>query len=220
MLEAVLEAIDERALSDPRLERYRVAGRGPSALDGLPAGWFVSDSIARIATVGGWWPGEWTFPTDDGIVMLVVSGTRPLDGEPDVRWLGVGTVWERDGFWTPALGQRSPTAPLFGFSNQALWSSMVFPTEVAMLEAFAVTYDELGLDENGEINPFFVEWITRPPGPHEPAGAERVHERLGTLARQWTTDHRCWVPSAMPRLDHALWPPELVLAMLGAPLAG
>ncbi len=214
-LDAVLAALDERARSDSRLERYRVVARGPRALDGVPSGWFVSDAIAQIACDGGWWPGEWSFPTVDDIVVLVLLLGAPSEHPPQVQWLGVGSVWERDGFWTPALRHPSKSAPLFGFSGQALWSSMVFPTEAAMLEAFLVTYDELGFDEDGDVNPMFVEWVTRPPGPHEADGAQRVHQRLAARSPEWTTDHPCWVPTAMPRMDEGPWAPQVIQAMLG-----
>ncbi len=126
---------------------------------------------------------------------------------------------ERDGFWTPALQQETIYAPLFGFSNQALWSSMVFPTEYAMLEAFVVTYDEMGLDDVGEINPFFVEWVTAPPSESEGAAATRVHERLKDLSAEWHVDHPCWVPGPMPAMHHdpSAWPPAAASALLGAP---
>jgi hypothetical protein len=214
-LAAVLGALDERARSDPTLDRYRVVGRGAAAVDDVPAGWFVSDAIAQIACDGGWWPGVWWFPVVDDIVALVLTGRTEPPPDAEVVWLGVGSVWERDGFWTPALRERSESAPLFGFSNQALWSSMVFPTEAALLEAFIVTYDELGVDERGEVNPFFVEWITGPPAASEPERAHDVHRRLRTLSSGWTTDHRCWVPAGMPRLQEGFWPPDLVAAVLG-----
>jgi hypothetical protein len=203
-IQPVLAALDERAASDPRLERYRVSGGGIRALDSIPAGWTVSDAVTRIATDGGWWPGEWMFPTVDNTVGLVLTGHDHTDDEAEVRWLGVGTVWERDCFWTPALRGGAGSAPLFGFSNQALWWSIVFPTEAAMLEAFIITYDELGLDERGEINPFFVEWVTKPPPEHEQAGADVVHHRLTELSRRWTTSHRCWHDDAMP---YVRWDP-------------
>jgi hypothetical protein len=216
-LEAVLAALDERAGTEPRLERYRVIGRGVDALADVPPGWFVSHAITRIATEGGWWPGRWWFPMFDDVVPSVLAKGRALHfgHEAAARWIGVGSIWERDQFYTPALRQPSPTAPLYGFSNQALWSSMVFPTEAAVLEAFLVTYDDLGLDERGEVNPFFVEWVTQAPGRHEPAGAARVHRRLTELSTAWTTAHRCWVPGAMPRMDEEAWPPELVARIFG-----
>jgi hypothetical protein len=218
-LQSVLAALDERATIDPRLERYRVRGRGTNATDLLPAGWAVSDSIARISTDGGWWPGEWRFPVIDTTVSMVLTGHDEADDGANVRWLGVGTVWERDWFWTPALRDSAGSAPLFGFSTQALWWSMVFPTEAAMLEAFMITYDLLGLDDRGEINPFFVEWVTKPPAEHEPEAAHVVHHRLVELSRRWTTSHQCWRGDAMPFVR---WepgyddvPPELIDTILG-----
>jgi hypothetical protein len=215
-LDAVLAALDERARSEPRLESYRVEGNGPGALADVPPGWFVSDVIARFATEGGWWPGFWRFPILDDLVSDVVTVGSGLEGqESTVRWAGVGDIWERDHFYTPMLRERAQTAPLFGFSSQALWKSMVFPTEVALLEAFVVTYDELGLDEFDEVNPFFVEWVTKAPNRSEPDGAVRVHLRLAERSTRWTTDHPCWLSGAMPRLDGEVWPPELVEAILG-----
>src|SRR5438093_10641056 len=118
--EAVLQALDERARSEPRLHRYRVVGNG-AALRSVPDDWFVSDAIARIAREGGWWPGEWLFPfIDDTFVELVLTADSESRPDANTRWLGVGSVWERDWFWTPALRTRSSSAPLFGFSSQAL----------------------------------------------------------------------------------------------------
>jgi hypothetical protein len=175
----------------------------------------VSDGISRIAESGGWWPGEWHFPelhlSDTVPTVLDPSAERP--GDPGVLWVGVGTVWERDWFFAPALRERSATAPLCGFSGQALWLSMVFPTEAAILEAFLVTYDELGLDESGMIDPFFVEWITAPPHNASPE-AERAHRRLVQLSRRWSTTHPCWLPDVMPRLSEDDWPTDAIRAML------
>src|SRR5262249_48128989 len=152
--------LDARATSEPRLERYRVRGRGAAALADLPPGWFVSDAIAQIATAGGWWPGRGGVPMFGDMVASVLAPGRSDDDhhDADVRWIGVGSIWERDHFSTPALREPVASAPLFGFSSQALWSSMVFPTEAALLEAFVLTFDDLGLDEHDEVNPFFVEW--------------------------------------------------------------
>lgn len=215
-LEQVNARLDDRARSDPRLERYRVAGGGPRVLDGIPEGWLVSDGIAHIATSGGWWPGEWRFPElslRDTVPTVLAASAEPT-GDPGVVWVGVGTVWERDWFFTPALRERSADAPLCGFSGQALWLSMVFPTEAAILEAFLVIYDELGIDESGMVDPFFVEWVTAPPQGAARA-AERAHRRLVELSRQWSTSHRCWLPEVMPRLSEDDWPPDAVRAMLG-----
>jgi hypothetical protein len=49
----VLADLDERARSQPRLERYRVPGGGQRVLDGVPSSWNVSAAIAHIATHGG-----------------------------------------------------------------------------------------------------------------------------------------------------------------------
>lgn len=218
-LDEVLRALDDRARSDPRLERHRVVGRGPAALDDVPDGWFASDAVARIATDGGWWPGEWAFPSTDpagdDIVTLWLTGDRQQRPEATVTWLQVGTIWERDHFWTPTLRRRTTSAPILGFSTQALWIGMVFPTEAALLEAFVVTYDVLGLDERGEINPFFVEWVTAPPAPHEMPEATEVHRRLVEMSSRWTSAHPCWVPSAMPLMATGGFPPDVVAAVLG-----
>lgn len=215
-LERVIAQLDDRARSDARLERYRVAGGGPRVLDGIPDGWMISDGIARIAESGGWWPGEWQFPelTDSDTVPTILALPADPPSDLGVLWVGVGTVWERDWFFTPALRDHAANAPLCGFSGQALWLSMVFPTEAAILEAFLVTYDELGIDESGEIDPFFVEWVTEPPV-NAPPGAERVHRRLVELSRRWSTNHPCWLPDLMPRLGEEDWPPDAVRAMLG-----
>lgn len=142
-LERVMALLDDRARSDRRLERYRVAGAGPGALDRIPDGWVVSDGIARIAERGGWWPGIWSLPdlTDTDSIARGLS----LPGDPPddlgVLWIAAGTVWERDWFYTPALRTPATDAPVCGFSTQSLWISMTFPTEAALLEAFLVTYD-------------------------------------------------------------------------------
>lgn len=132
--------------------------------------------------------------------------------EDEVRWIRLGVIWERDTFWTPALVVRTETAPIFGFSSQALWSSLVFPNEAALLEAFLITYDEMGLDEFDSVNPFFVEWVTQPPHAHEDEGALRVHDRLVERATAWGTSHRCWVPDLMPLQTDEPWPSEAIRA--------
>jgi len=67
------------------------------------------------------------------------------------------------------------------------------PTEAALLEAFVVTYDELGLDERGTVNPFFVEWVTGPPagGGSDVEAQTRVHRRLVTLSSRRATVAGC-----------------------------
>ena len=222
-LQAAMSSLEERAASEPRLDRYRVSGDG-SALDRLPDGWMVSEAIALIATQGGWWPGEWMFSNLDNTVPLALTGRDETPADSSVRWIGVGSVWERDVFYTPAVeGPQAATAPLFGFSTQALWTSMVFPDEAALLEAFLVTYDELGLDEHDEVNPFFVEWVTRAPAAHEPPAAHRVHRQLVELSEDWTTDHPCWVDYEMPHMSWEPglcdWPEDVVAAILGRPAA-
>jgi hypothetical protein len=102
-----------------------------------------------------------------------------------------------------------------GFRARHCGPPWCFPPEAALLEAFLITYDELGLDEHDTLNPFFVEWVTGPSGPHEPEAAQRVHHRLGARSQQWTTHHRCWDPSAMPLMSEEPWPPELVAGLLG-----
>jgi hypothetical protein len=218
----VMSALDDRATVEPRLERYRVPA-DPAALDGLPDGWVASDAITLIATQGGWWPGAWWFPRLNNIVPLVLTGHDETPPDASIRWTGVGCVWERDTFYTPTMRSRSATAPLFGFSDQALWASMVFPSEAALLEAFLVTYDEMGLDDQGEINPFFVEWVTRAPADLEQGAAHRAHRRLVELAQGWTSDHPCWEDSAMPCVSWEPgagdWDDNMVAAILGLPPA-
>jgi hypothetical protein len=211
----VLADLDERARSEPRLERYRVMPGGQSALDGIPPGWNVSAAVSHIATHGGWWPGEWWFPDDDDFVRNLFDQGLAGPDEDEVRWIRLGVIWERDTFWTPALEVRTETAPIFGFSSQALWSSLVFPNEAALLEAFLITYDEMGLDEFDSVNPFFVEWVTQPPHAHEGEGALRVHDRLVERATAWGTSHRCWVPDLMPLHTDEPWPSEAIRAILG-----
>ena len=94
---------------------------------------------------------------------------------------------------------------------------MVFPTEHALLEAFVVTYDVMGLDVGGEVNPFFVEWVTGPPPPNDGEPAVRVHERLRDLSARWRVDHPCWVPDVMPALrpEASDWPMHATQALLG-----
>jgi hypothetical protein len=215
-LERVMALLDDRARSDDRLERYRVAGAGPRALDAMPDGWVVSDCMARVAERGGWWPGEWLFPdlSESHTVPDLLALPEDPPDDLGVLWVGVGTTWERDWFFTPAVRDHAADAPLCGFSTQALWLSMVFPTEAAILEAFLVTYDELGFDDDGTVNPMFVEWITEPPV-NEPPETERVHRRLVELSRDWTTSHPCWTPETMPLLSAEGWPPDAVQAMLG-----
>jgi hypothetical protein len=73
-----------------------------------------------------------------------------------------------------------------------------------MLQGFVLVHDEVGLDDTGRIDPFFVEWVTAPPAGAEPDDPRNaVHRRLVELSAGWTTDHPCWRPDAMPAMDDA-----------------
>jgi hypothetical protein len=107
---------------------------------------------------------------------------------------------------------------------------MVFPTEEALLEGMLISHDELGFDEDhggaepAGIDPFFVEWVTRPPieapylTPEVFAAQMRVHERLQEASAGWTTDHPCWVPDLMPLMSDDRWPAAARAAVLGLPI--
>ena len=219
-LERVIAALDERARADRRLEKYRVRGAGPQVLDAIPAGWFVSDAIARLAVRGGWWPGAWSPNVREGDMFSeFIVDLHDVADEPTVRWLCVGSVWEKDFFYSPLLREPAPDAPLAGSSAQALWLSMAFPTEASMLEAFLVTYDEMGFEEgfgpdDPMVNPDFVEWVTDPPMP-EPPGSDVVHRRLVELSRGWRSTHPCWDPATMPQLEADRLPDTMVRRMTG-----
>lgn len=189
---------------------------GDRLLDGIPDGWLPSESVKALAA-GGWWPGHWTFPeiVDSQILDILTAGDGVGGATQRVRWVEVGNIWEKDWFYTPVLAESQPSAPLLGFSVQALWTAMVFPTEAALLEAFLITYDEMGLDDRGEINPFFVEWVAGPPLIEENDGRMRVHERIVARSKEWATAHPCWDPSVMPKLDDSLWPAPVVARLLG-----
>lgn len=227
---AAEEELDRRARADARLDRFRVRRGGTGASRWVPPGWHLSDAMARIATDGGWWPGRWLFgPCRDDIVLDGLNDGW-FDTEPTVLWAEVGTVWEKDSFFTPLLRHPRPTAPLLGFSSQALWWSMVFPTEETLLDGMLISHDELGFDEDhggvepAGIDPKFVEWVTDPPieGPHlspeQLAGQRRAHERLQEVRTGWATDHPCWVPGVMPLMTDGWWPPEATAAVLGIAL--
>jgi len=232
-LDTMNQRFGERAQSEPGLDTYRVGG-DPNVLDLVPEGWFVSDAVAQLVTRGGWWPGEWgpLKKADDVFAPMTMAEVLTSDDglvegvEPQVRWLYLGRVWERDSFFTPITQEQVPTAPLLGISTQALWHSMVFPTEASLLEAFIITYDELGLDPRGGVHgrggvdPFFVEWITEPPlsaTDEDAAGRLRVHERLVELSSSWTTSHRCWSDLHFPIMNDNYWPPHLTSPLLGVP---
>jgi hypothetical protein len=75
------------------------------------------------------------------------------------------------------------------------------------------------------IDPFFVEWVTRPPSeppyldPEDIAERRRIHERLQEARATWSTDHPCWVPELMPLMTDDRWPREAKAAVLGLPIA-
>ena len=232
---AAWEELDRRARDDPRLERYRIRRGEAGALRWVPDGWHLSDAMARIAAEGGWWPGRWFLDHPelrDSAQDLVLSSMNDgwYDTEPEVLWAEVGTVWEKDAFLTPLLRHPVPTAPLLGFSSQALWWAMVFPTEEALLEGFLISHQELGFDEDhggaepGGVDPFFVQWVAQPPreppylSPEEVAGRRRVHARLQEARATWSTDHPCWLPGMMPLMTDERWPREAKAAVLGLPI--
>ena len=223
LLEAALTELEVRASDEPRLGKYRVVAEGINGTEGVPDGWFVSRAIERLACEGGWWPGDFSYPIDatNEVVDIVTAGNGLRPGlEPSVRWAHVGSVWERDHFYTPMLTEPVDTAPLLGFSNQALWTSMVFPCESALLESFTHAYDVLGIGEYDKVDPFFVEWVVRPSPAvpeHDPEWAKRrkVHELLAAASKTWRTQHRCWIDSVMPRIDDDIWSNDNVGALLG-----
>ena len=214
-MEDVLRELDARARDDPRLERFRVVGRG-DAMRSIPPGWHVSSAVERIAVAGGWWPGEWEFPS---IAADVVGGWLTFQNVDDwvgqVRWVGMGTSWERAHFFTPMTQSVQRSAPVLGLSSQALWASLVFPSEAALLMAFLITYDEMGLDDMGGVDPFFVEWVTDAPAPGASAGAQRAGARIQEQVGSWSSSHPCWNPSVMPLLSDDPWPTSAVASALG-----
>lgn len=164
---------------------------------------------------------------------MLGPGVKPKDGEIwqlflrvkaaraatfSVRWATVGTSWETDYFFSPLLRQPAASGPLLSF-GESLLVSMVFPHEVALLQAFIETYDELGLDETGAVDPTFVDWITDDPTKYPTPNREaegRVHRRLLELSRSWRTAHPCWLPSVMPlSAEGREWPTQAVEAVLG-----
>lgn len=214
-LDQAFEALEDRARAEPALNRYRVAAMGAEALAVIPSGWRASDVVVRIAADGGWWPGTWLLPTGSTVEPFFDSGEVPA-AERGVQWLALGSVWERDWFFTPLLRHPTPDAPLLGFSAQALWQSLEFPTEAALIESFIVTYDELGLDDRGMVDEMFVDWVTNPPGPDAPPNADRVHRRLHELATDWATTHPVWSPRQMPMRVEGCWPDSLSTYLAGA----
>lgn len=228
-LQLLFDELDERAKSDPRLDRYRVKGRGDQALEAIPAGWFLSDSVAHIVINGGWWPGRWDPVLNQDIDTIEVFLNRGSGLNIEARhrrrfrWHSIGSVWDPDWFCTPLSKQPSSSAPLCGFSAQAHWISMVFPDEASLFKAFIATYDELGFqDDDDDVNPFFVEWVTDPPRsdvPGHPPDPKRlaVHQRLVELAATWSTDHPSWTPGFMPAMKqgHQRWPAKVAASVLG-----
>jgi hypothetical protein len=226
-LRLVFDELNERADSDPRLERYRVDGLGEQALEVVPPGWFLSDCIAYIVVNGGWWPGYWhpILDRDIDTIELFLNGGNGLASNVRNRrrllWCAIGNVFDPDRFCTPLSRQPRASAPLCGVSSQAHWVSMVFPDEASLFKAFLVTYDELGFEDD-HVNQMFVEWITDPPRGHVPGEPPdpttvRVHHRLVELAADWSTDHPCWMPGFMPALKQLpeAWPAEVCATVLG-----
>jgi hypothetical protein len=48
--------------------------------------------VAHRARVGGWWPGEWSFPTLGTTVALVLSHDDDPRADRSVTWIGLGSV--------------------------------------------------------------------------------------------------------------------------------
>lgn len=142
-----------------------------------------------------------SIPRRLGRYRVLVYAWDFTDGPPpDVRWFEFGAVWERDGCFTPVLESTVPSAPVMMFSGQALWRSMVFPTEASLLEAFAITFETMGFETDPPgVNPFFVEWLIAPPKlDGDTNGPDLVHSKLAARSKDWQTDHRCWSPELMP----------------------
>lgn len=199
-LKAVLKRLDALAADDPRLEPSRVAPN-PYFADNIPDGWHYSADMEALGTHGGWWPGEWgaTHSGSDN-ALGSISGFGLTDGpDPEVRWFSRGTIFEKDYVSTPCQQHQTPTAPLL------IWTygdatSVAHPTEAALLETFAITIETAGISHDAFpfVSPAFVDWVTQTPGEEEPAEHHETHRLIAARSKQWTTEHRCWLPGVMP----------------------
>jgi hypothetical protein len=118
-MEDISAALNDRLETEPRLNQYRVPPG--DSLKHKPDGWFLSDDLTRLATEGGWWPGHWMLG-GEVFDLAELFGYDLVDGiEPEFKWLLVGSVWEHDFFYTPISRSHFDSAPLLGFSAQALW---------------------------------------------------------------------------------------------------
>lgn len=227
-LETTLARLDSLAAVDPRLEQYRI-GANPTALDHLSGDRVLSDDMVALITEGGWWPGAFSthhyrdqhpLVSEPDLADFLVYGVTIDDGPPgEVEWFPFGTVEEGDRCHTPAITEPQPDAPVLMMSNKGLWTSMAFPTEAALLEAFAITIETLGFD-NSEypwIDPAFVEWVTEPPNEWQSRPETlNTHRHIAAAAAAWSSNHRCWNTDLMPfMIDGIKVPAPAIATILG-----
>ncbi len=207
-LDAALARLDRLALSEPRLEVYRVLPMSQlqwTELNTTLNGRSLPDEFSRLFGRGGFWPGGLRDPIM-GEEFEDVVGRQP-EARPPVRWLNVGTVWERDHFYVPVTRVAFESAPLGQFSSQMLTVAVIFPSLAALLESFILAIEILGLDNSGwryPVDPVFVDLVCDPPrsdpsqGQDEVRRQARLHDRLRELAESWSSEHPCWSRDDMP----------------------
>ena len=161
--------------------------------------------FVRLFRRGGFWPG-WLSDPSFGDEFEDVVGLWP-QSRPTIRWLNVGTVWERDHFYVPLTTVAFDTAPLGQFSTQMLTVAVVFPSLAALLRAFILAVETLGLDTDGwryPVDPMFVDLVCEPPradreqDQNELARQIQLHDHLCALARGWSSQDPCWSQDLMP----------------------
>lgn len=210
------------------LEQCRHHGN-PDALAGLRDGWHISDDLRHLITEGGWWPGEGFYlpllsPEDVDLAETLGSRRIPA-GTATVLWQLVAHIWEQDGCFSPLLKEPQPSAPVALWSTQSMAVAMPFPTEAALLEAFALTIESVPADPEYDppmFDPFFVWWGVEgapPPSTVSPEAFADIKAKIAALSAG-ETQHPCWSPQHMPfMVDLGPEDPEVVALMLGVPAA-
>jgi len=187
-LDAAFAAFEARSQTDPTFLGYRVephAGANP-----WPDGWHPSNAVRRLVEQGGWWPGTWNLAeglnTSGGFeVMLDFEWFGEPEG--DVRWMGLGYIWEHDAYFTPLMREPHDTAPIAVCEGQNLRVGVVCPDEASLLEAF-LTAADVGQDQSELL----AEWLID--GPTSGDGADQdAHRKVRAHLDAIGSPHPMWV---------------------------
>jgi len=67
------------------------------------------------------------------------------------------------------------------------------------------------------VSPAFVDWIAEAPSEDDNVARQlEAHRLIAARSREWTSDHRCWLPDAMPLFTYDnVIDTEIAAALLG-----